>query len=97
MKPDDLTLEHILPQSSGNDDCICKIGNLLPLGKELNQKASNQSFQEKIKIYQESEFHLTQEFVDKNYETWGEEQINERTNELADYCYDLLQTKLESS
>ncbi|NEO14987.1 MULTISPECIES: DUF262 domain-containing HNH endonuclease family protein [unclassified Moorena] len=95
FQPEDLTLEHILPQSSGKDDCLGKIGNLLPLGKNLNQKAGNKSFQEKIKIYQESEFYLTREFVANNYQTWGEEQINERTNELADYCYDLLQTKLE--
>ncbi len=95
--PEDLTLEHILSQSSGNDDCIGKIGNLLPLAKDLNQKASNKSFQEKIEIYQESEFQLTREFVANNYQTWGAKQINERTNELADYCYDLVQTKLESS
>ncbi|NEO93308.1 MAG: DUF1524 domain-containing protein [Moorea sp. SIO3G5] len=97
LKPDDLTLEHILSQSSGNDDCIGKIGNLLPLAKELNQKADNKSFKEKIEIYHKSEFQLTREFVANNYQTWGEEQINERTNALADYCYDLLQTKLESS
>ncbi|WP_424100170.1 HNH endonuclease family protein [Moorena producens] len=97
LKPDDMTLEHILSQSSGNDDCIGKIGNLLPLAKDLNQKADNKSFKEKIEIYQESEFHLTREFVANNYQTWGEEQINERTNELADYCYDLVQNQLESS
>ncbi|NEO75706.1 DUF262 domain-containing HNH endonuclease family protein [Moorena sp. SIO4G3] len=97
LRPDEISLEHILSQSSRNNDCIGKIGNLLPLAKELNQKASNKSFQEKIEIYQESEFHLTREFVANNYQKWGAKQINERTNALADYCYDLLQTKLEST
>ncbi|ULQ31689.1 DUF1524 domain-containing protein [Enterobacter hormaechei subsp. xiangfangensis] len=39
--PDSLTLEHIQPQSVGEPDAYSMIGNLLPLSKELNEKAGS--------------------------------------------------------
>jgi hypothetical protein len=87
FKPDSITLEHILPQSSGKEDHISMIGNLLPLGAKLNQEADSNPLAKKIEIYRKSKFLLTQEFTTSNPETWGEEEIRYRTIELAEYCY----------
>jgi uncharacterized protein with ParB-like and HNH nuclease domain len=87
FKPDSITLEHILPQSSGKEDHISMIGNLLPLGAKLNQEADSNPLAKKIEIYRKSKFLLTQEFTTSNPETWGEEEIRYRTIKLAEYCY----------
>ena len=87
FKPDSITLEHILPQSSCREDFVGAIGNLLPLGAELNKKAGNNKFREKIEIYKQSNFVLTQEFTDNIPEKWEEEEIKTRTADLAEYCY----------
>ncbi|NEO57014.1 MAG: DUF262 domain-containing protein [Okeania sp. SIO3B5] len=89
FKPDSMTLEHILPQSS-NAEFVGFIGNLLPLGGELNEKAANKEFLKKIDIYKESNFALTQEFAQSVPQKWGKEEIKKRTNYLAEYCYDLM-------
>lgn len=88
FKPDSITLEHILSQSSGMGDYIGAIGNLIPLGNKLNEDADNKSFHAKIEIYKQSNFLLTQEFTQDIPEKWGEEEINARTSSLAEYCYD---------
>ncbi|BAU66975.1 hypothetical protein STA3757_43810 [Stanieria sp. NIES-3757] len=88
FKPDSMTLEHILPQSSCMEDFVGSIGNLLPLGTELNEKAGNKNFSEKIEIYKESSFVLTQEFAIDCHEKWEKEEIENRTATLAEYCYD---------
>ena len=88
FKPDDITLEHILPQSSSSNDFIGTIGNLLPLGEELNVAASNKNFRSKLEIYTKSNYSLTQEFVQNAPKKWGKEEINSRTNVLAEDCYD---------
>lgn len=88
FKPDSMTLEHILPQSSSNQDFVGSIGNLLPLGVELNKQADNKQFLRKIEIYKESNFMLTQEFVKNAPKQWTEEEIKKRTTDLAEYCYD---------
>ena len=88
FKPDSITLEHILPQSSNTEDFIGDIGNLLPLGEELNKKAGNKSFHEKIEIYKQSNFILTKEFAKNDHRKWGKEEIENRTASLAENCYD---------
>jgi Protein of unknown function (DUF1524) len=87
FKPDSITLEHILSQSSGTDDFVGAIGNLLPLGAELNEKAGNKFFSNKIEIYKKSKFVLTKEFTENVPEQWGEKEIEIRTNLLAESCY----------
>ncbi|MEH2250989.1 DUF262 domain-containing protein [Nostoc sp.] len=88
FKPDSITLEHILSQSSGSENYIGSIGNLLPLGEELNGKCANKILVDKIKIYKNSNFELTQEFAKEDIKNWGEKEIKDRTNSLAEYCYD---------
>ncbi|MEH2022722.1 DUF262 domain-containing protein [Nostoc sp.] len=90
FKPDSITLEHILSQSSGSENYIGSIGNLLPLGEELNGKCANKPLVSKIKIYKDSNFELTQEFAKEEIKDWGEKEIKDRTNSLAQYCYDFV-------
>lgn len=88
FKPDSITLEHILSQSEENKDYIGSIGNLLPLGSELNEEAANNKLSEKMEIYKKSQFSMTREFAKKSNKVWGEQEIRARTVELAEYCYE---------
>ncbi|MDY6783066.1 MAG: HNH endonuclease family protein [Cyanobacteriota bacterium] len=90
FKPDSMTLEHILSQSSGTEDFVSAIGNLLPLGAELNEQAGNKTLDKKIEVYKKSDFVLTKEFAQSNPQQWNEEKIQDRTNELAERCYDYM-------
>ncbi|MGL4501083.1 MAG: DUF262 domain-containing protein [Planktothrix sp.] len=87
VSPDNITLEHILPQSSGTEDFIGSIGNLLPLASQLNGKASNKSLQDKMEYYYQSKFLVTQHFTKTVPAQWGREEIEARTLELAEDCY----------
>jgi len=94
--PDSLTLEHINPQSErgfsdSNSSFNGFIGNLLPLSKELNEKAGNKPFEEKISIYEQSKFALVREFLKEyaatDYSSWGPLLISQRGIELAKLAY----------
>jgi hypothetical protein len=61
---------------------------LLPLGSDLNEKAGKKKLTEKVKIYEQSNFAITREFARKGVKDWGEQEIQSRTFELAEYCYD---------
>ncbi|MDY6806471.1 MAG: DUF262 domain-containing HNH endonuclease family protein [Cyanobacteriota bacterium] len=87
FKPDNMTLEHILSQSSGKETFVGAIGNLLPLSKKLHEEAGDQSIPEKIKVYKKSNFALTKEFAKSNPQKWEEAEIQLRTNALAEECY----------
>ncbi|MDJ0673881.1 MAG: DUF262 domain-containing HNH endonuclease family protein [Calothrix sp. MO_167.B42] len=95
FKPDSITLEHILPQSSTTEDFVGTIGNLLPLGPELNEKAGNKKVAQKIEIYKKSKFVLTQEFTNNFRSEWGKEEIRNRTDSLAEDCYNSMWSENE--
>ena len=61
---------------------------MLPLGSELNEKAGNKKPTEKLEIYKQSQFSITKEFAMTEVKDWGEKEIQLRTSELAEYCYD---------
>lgn len=82
------TLEHILPDSEGEDNAL--IGNILPLEPELNERCKNISIDEKILIYKESCFSTTRGFAE-----WYKNNKNifnpkQRTNYLAGILYDYI-------
>ena len=87
-----ITLEHIAPQSNSSIPNRNKIGNLLPLDQSLNEIASNKSFMEKIPILRQSELKVVQDFLSNygNRNSWDRQDIEERTQNLAEYCYDCL-------
>ena len=91
FKPDQITLEHIKSQSSGTCREIGMIGNLLPLSKETNEKAGNKSIDDKIAVYETSEFKLTEEFIHVFHHeygsNWNESTILDRTDRMAGEAY----------
>ena len=83
----DISLEHILPQSD-NISYIYNIGNILPLDNKINNSIGNISFEEKIEYFKRSELKIVKEFVEKYKEIeWNEEYINNRAKELAKLAY----------
>lgn len=94
---DNLQVEHIMPQKLNSDWEIALsagnrnykdmhsrlrhcIGNLALTG--YNQNMSNKSFSEKRQTYEDSNVRLTRDLV--RYDQWGEEQIKQRSKELAE-------------
>lgn len=87
-----ITLEHILPQSEENISERGKIGNLLPLSGAINSNIGNSDFISKKLEFQNSELFYTKEFVNENSNklTWEVEDINNRTNQMADEAYNVI-------
>lgn len=89
LQPYNMTLEHILAQSIGNEEFIGQMGNLLPLGQKLNNnEARNNNPISKLEVYRKSSFKMTQEFGNSNITSWGEIEITSRTDSLAEKCYE---------
>lgn len=88
-QPYNMTLEHILAQSTSNEEFIGQMGNLLPLSSELNNnEARNKDPISKLEIYKKSSFKMTQEFGKLNITSWNETEITRRTEWLAAKCYE---------
>lgn len=94
MKEDNTSIhiEHIMPQDNSvwnvdeeiHEANLWKLGNLALLSGPKNIAGSNKPFDEKKKIYASSEIAPNKELC--NYETWGEPQIKERQEKLAEYA-----------
>ena len=90
FEPSDLSIEHILSQSTSNIDkeIIGSIGNLLPLGQSLNGQANVTDFSIKKQIYQNSDYRIVEEFLaSETQDNWTPENIITRTNTLALRAY----------
>lgn len=88
MRLDSFSIEHILPESTLNKFVGC-MGNLIPLGVDLNSQVGNKNFAEKVKAYQTSQYQAVKLFV-RDYggdSVWDESKINQRTIELAKIMY----------
>lgn len=93
FEPRDLSLEHIICQSDNtvSMDIIGSIGNLLPMGQEINGDAGNTDFNTKKIIYQRSDYRLVSNFIRDNPQPlWQEENILARTNSIANLSYDTI-------
>lgn len=90
-RPHSLSLEHVLPQSAGDEKEIGMIGNIIPLSKELNELAGDKPLNEKVVIYEQSEFKLTEEFVCELRDVygghWDTQTIVQKTDRLAGEAY----------
>lgn len=85
-----LTIEHIAPESGGDDwavssEIIGKIGNLILVTEQVNDVLSNKSFQEKIDILKENNIPMDKYLV--NNHSWTDQQINKRNRNLAKLAY----------
>ena len=89
---DEVNLEHVLPKTPGGRLVSYHIGhcgylhnglgNLALLQRSPNCDVGNASFLEKIEIYRQSNFILTQRISEMD--TWGKTEIEERQAQLAD-------------
>jgi len=88
LQPLSFTIEHILPEST-RTTYSSLLGNLIPLGDKLNNELKDKPFSQKIKRYQQSNYASVKNFLGSinNAKTWGEEEINRRTKEIADILY----------
>lgn len=89
MQPLSFTIEHIMPESTCVKECGM-IGNLLPLGEDLNSQLLNKAFEQKTKKYVESQYCTVKKFVEeyKIRTEWTMEMIDERTTQIASILYD---------
>ena len=89
LKPNSFTIEHILPESTGNE-AVGMIGNLIPLGEKLNSELKDKEFKTKIAKYDSSQYATVKRFIQeyKNEEKWTKELIEERTSKVAKILYD---------
>lgn len=90
LEPAQITIEHVVPQSDKKlEHCIGSIGNLLPLGGEINNLAEAKDFKAKVELYKQSKLAIVADFIDK-YEDrseWTESEINNRVVEIADIAF----------
>lgn len=89
LKPNSFTIEHILPESTGNQ-FVGMVGNLIPLGEKLNNELQDKDFKIKIAKYNNSQYETVKQFVREyhNEERWTEELIEERTAKIAQIMYE---------
>lgn len=88
LVPNSFTIEHILPESVATE-YVGMIGNLLPMGEQLNNDLSNKNFKSKMTRYPESQYTTVKKFVEENKdkEEWGEKEIVERTKCISEIMY----------
>lgn len=89
---DRYSIEHILPEHPGDrwdtfsddqaDRSIYRLGNMTPLKSAENRAVGNAAFDDKRRVYAESEFAITRHVAD-HYETWTPERIANRQAWLA--------------
>lgn len=85
------TLEHILPDSEGEENAL--VGNILPLEQDLNKRCENKKLQEKIPIYKESNFAITRGFANWYEDNPGRYSPKQRTDFLAGLLYEYIQNR----
>lgn len=86
------SLEHIESQSGSTFNNFDRMGNLFPLSEELNSDAGNETFVNKVPIYQRSSLKVVEHFI-SNHGTktnWTEPDIETRTLHLVDLAYDTI-------
>lgn len=85
------TIEHILPQSPGEewgddnydfDSLIFRLGNLCLLEKNINKEIENKPYSIKTQRYVESTF-VTTKSIPEHYSDWNRESINSRQLQMG--------------
>ena len=83
--PDNGSIEHILPESSG--ERALNIGNLILLEIKLNNNAGQATYADKRqKYYLESNYDWVKIFIDE-HTSWTEEDVLVRAENMADIYY----------
>jgi uncharacterized protein with ParB-like and HNH nuclease domain len=103
VKYDNLTIEHILPETeySNLPDCwqeqfsledyerlVHTLGNLTLITQQMNSSISNNCFEDKKDLYEKDTFNLTKNIA-KKYDEWNEESIRQRGECLLGYIKEI--------
>lgn len=81
----DATIEHIIADSGSKENAT--IGNLTLLERKLNDKCKNNSIEEKITIYSDSNFRMTRNLSTRYKENPSSFKINTRAIFMAEMIY----------
>lgn len=81
---DNGSVEHIIPEKYGND--TLNIGNLILIEKNLNDKAKDLEYENKLDIYRESKYPWVEKFI-STYDSWKLSNIANRADTLAKIYY----------
>ena len=86
---DNMTIEHLIPQSFAKDELsnliIGMIGNQILVNNKLNEKLSNKSIQNKIKILEENNYPIDEDI--RNINGSDLSTIIKRTEKMAEKAY----------
>jgi len=86
---DDLTIEHIQPQSDIDDtwseESIGRLGNLMFIDQDMNGKLGTKSFPEKMRILKLKQYSIPTFLETKT--TWSPGDVNSHTDEMAEVAY----------
>jgi uncharacterized protein with ParB-like and HNH nuclease domain len=87
---DRMTIEHIVPQGKSSTglidhDHMAQLGNLILVPEGLNEKLGDKAFAEKKRILTEHNVKLDD--LLNSHSSWTNQQIEQRTDWLADLCY----------
>ena len=100
---DNLTIEHILPETeySKLPDCwqesfdldsyerrLHTLGNLTLITQQMNSSIGNICFENKKEVYEKDTFNLTKNIA-KKYDEWNEESIKNRSRCLLEYIKEI--------
>ena len=92
-----VSIEHILPNSYADDwkNVVTKIQhgklrhlweNLIPLSMVMNTSVDQQPYELKRKVFENDSMFASARQLAKDYQTWGESEINARSEVLADWA-----------
>ncbi len=85
-----MTLEHIANQGKATEiDLVAMVGNLLYVDLDLNDRLGNKTFGEKQKILIRAKGVWVDDYI-PDATKWGQDEIEQRTLELAGEAYDKL-------
>lgn len=84
-----ISIEHLLPQSKGDEEIVGSIGNLILIDKETNNvNLKDYDFLNKIKILQSKSYPIDADLL--KVSQWSEKEIKERTKSLCLRAYNEL-------
>lgn len=83
---DEFTIEHVNPDSQGEENA--RIGNLIPLEKELNARCDNKTIQEKIEVYEDSNYATARKLAKRIENADGVFDSKKRSHYLGKMIYD---------
>jgi hypothetical protein len=89
---DILTIEHIAPENGRkygrvDDSNIARIGNLILVGQDLNEKLADKPFPEKLELLGNQNNVDIDPFILGSIE-WTDKTIQARTEQMADYAFE---------